>query len=75
MTSEHREAAYTIIGDMRVSTIFRGRDHILAFETVVFKDGKPSDTFQVARYATWAEAADGHDAMVLKVQGLKERKE
>jgi len=66
-----RHVAESVIDDVRVSTVFLGLDHSFGrsmpvlYETMVF--GGPHDQEQ-ERYATWEEAALGHDAMVNKVR-------
>ena len=64
-----------MIGDVRVSTVFLGVDHVgwyggppELFETMVF--GGPLDLEQ-ERYATWDEAEAGHKAMMARVQVSK----
>ena len=65
-----RHVAKSLVGDVRVSTVFMGLDHSfggdtpILFKTIVFGgllDGEE------ARYATWDEAEKGHAAMVAKV--------
>jgi len=56
--------------DVRVSTVFLGLDHgfghgpPLLFETMVFVNGSSEG---MARYATWDEAVEGHQRMVMQV--------
>lgn len=57
----------SLSGGIRVSTVFLGLDHSfgqgppLLFETMIF--GGPHDQYQ-ERYATWDEAAAGHEKAV-----------
>jgi hypothetical protein len=67
-----RHVARTMIGDVRVSTVFLGLDHSfdpkgppLLFETMVF--GGPLDGEQ-DRYSTWQEAEKGHAAIVKRAK-------
>lgn len=61
---------YTMLGDVRISTVFLGIDHQfgegppILWETMVF--GGALDQEQV-RYATRAEALAGHQDMVMRV--------
>src|SRR5262245_10294135 len=66
-----RRVASTILDKTLVSTVFIGvpsppgslfGDTPLAFETAVFREGKPTDI--VDRYATWDEAEEGHKNVV-----------
>ena len=67
----HRHVGDTMIGAVRVSTVFLGINHNhfggppLLFETMVF--GGPLNDEQ-QRYSTWAEAEAGHAAMVARLQ-------
>ena len=69
--AERHFADETVGGDVRVSTVFLGLDHSfgagppLLFETMVF--GGPLDQEQ-DRYPTWAEAEQGHAAMVKRAR-------
>jgi len=66
---ENRRVARTVLTDeVSVSTVFLGLDHSwgragppLLFETMIF--GGPADQ-ATDRYATWAEAEQGHERMV-----------
>ena len=68
-----REVAYDLVGDIRVSTIWVGmpppcappEDAPLIFETMVFGSELKDD---IQRYATEAEAAEGHYLMVARVR-------
>jgi hypothetical protein len=71
MESADRHVRDTFRDDVRVSTVFLGLDHNfcdygppLLFETMVFVDG---DGLEQERYSTWAEAEEGHAAMVAKI--------
>ena len=65
-----RHVDKTMIGDIRVSTIFLGLDHsfgegsLQLFETMIF--GGEFDE-EMWRYSTWDEAEKGHQAAVAKV--------
>ena len=68
LDSADRHVALTVIGPLRVSTVFLGVDHSfgqggapLLFETMIFDGGK--DSYQ-ERYSTWEEAERGHRAAV-----------
>lgn len=73
-----RTVAKTVLGDIRVSTVFLGLDHNwgrllgadtppLLFETMVFGSDHPDlDEYQ-RRYSTWDEAEEGHAAAVALV--------
>lgn len=70
-----RQVANTLVGDVRVSTVFLGLDHSfgddrppILFETMVF-GGSLED--EMDRYATWDEAEKGHAAMVEKVKAAQ----
>jgi 20S proteasome alpha/beta subunit len=71
----NRFVANTEIGPYRVSTVFLGLDHNHGmgrphiFETMVFGSGNYDEQDQ-ARYSTYQEAIDGHDAMCNKVRVL-----
>lgn len=66
-----RHVAHDVVpgGKAKISTVFLGIDHSfnggrpLWFETMVFVGGVDVD---MARYATWDEAAAGHAAMLAK---------
>lgn len=70
-SGESRNVANTMIGGIRVSTVFLGLDHSfgggppLLFETMVF--GGPLDQDQ-DRYTTWEQAEAGHAAMCKRVK-------
>jgi hypothetical protein len=71
---ENRKVALTEVGAYRVSTVFLVIDHgwgskvPLLFETMVFG----GDTeFEMARYSTWEQAMQGHEAMVEQVRNAK----
>lgn len=71
METADRSVALTKKNDIIVSTVFWGQAHDfsgkgkpLLFETMVF--GGKHDTEQ-ARYSTWEEAEEGHQAMVRRV--------
>lgn len=59
------------LGEVRVSTVFLGMDHSwsgttpILFETMIF--GGDHDEYQ-ERYATWAEAEEGHKRALEMVQ-------
>lgn len=72
---EARRVARTTIGQAEVSTVFLGIDHNwgadgppILFETMIFvgKDGGVEDYQE--RYATWAEAEEGHARAVAFVR-------
>lgn len=77
---EQRRVAKTHIDtDEYVSTVFLGLDHNftgegppILFETMVF--GGEFDEEQV-RYATWDEAAEGHEQMVARLMRGREGEE
>ena len=58
-----RRVAQTVLAAGAVSTIFLGFDHTL-FETMVFGDNLGGEC---EHYATWDEAAAGHEDMVRRV--------
>lgn len=65
----NRRVAETLLPGARISTVFLGIDHNferrgppILFETMVFDDGGEEERQE--RYATWAEAEAGHDAIV-----------
>jgi len=67
-----RRVADTLIGEVRISTVFLGLDYNFSmfgspvlFETVIF--GGVDDGFQ-RRYCTWQEAEQGHQETVLFVK-------
>ena len=65
--ANNRRVAETMVGDIRVSTVFLGLDHSfggnkpLLFETMIF--GGERDQYQ-DRYSTWEEAEKGHEKAV-----------
>lgn len=66
-----RSVDHTMIGDIKVSTVFLGMDHGFAeaplwFETMIF--GGKHDGFQ-HRYETWNQAKKGHARAVLLAKG------
>lgn len=68
-----RHVAKTIIGDVKISTVFLGMSHSfgetgppILFETMVF--GGEYDE-EMERYSTWDEAEAGHKKMVDLVKG------
>ena len=68
---DNRRIAETTIGDAWVSTVFLGIDHNfggegppLLFETMVFFDREDLRDEIMMRYATYAEAREGHDSIV-----------
>lgn len=69
---ENRRVAETIIGDVRVSTVFLGMDHSFGhgepvlFETMIF--GGEHDEYQ-ERYHTLEESMIGHEKAVSLVKG------
>ena len=69
-----RVVEQTMIGEVKVSTIFLGLDHQygdgppLLFETMIF--GGPEDGYQ-ERYSTWEEAEKGHKTTCELVKKLK----
>jgi hypothetical protein len=72
MQDGDRIVAQTMVGEVRVSTIFLGLDynfHLsgppLLFETMVF--GGELDQEQ-ERYSNWDEAVAGHEAMVARIK-------
>ena|SRR3990167_1756819 len=72
-----RHVAKTIIGNVRVSTVFLGLDHSfklgiqpILFETMIF--GGEKDGYQ-SRYATWEQAIDGHKFACSKVFALESK--
>lgn len=68
-----RIVARTMVGSVRVSTVFLGLDHSfddgppILFETMVF--GGPMNQYQ-DRYRTWDEAEAGHRATVEQVEAV-----
>jgi hypothetical protein len=72
MSSTDRHVADTIIGKIRISTVFLGVDHNfsligspLLFETMIF--GGELDQ-EMRRYETWEEAEKGHKRFIKKVE-------
>lgn len=65
----NRHVAQTMIGEVKVSTVFLGLDHgwdgktPLWFETMIF--GGPHDGY-MNRYSTWDEAEAGHKRAVYR---------
>jgi hypothetical protein len=60
----------TTVGPMRVSTVFLGLDHWgMLYETMVF-EGDGSSDFECERYATRAEAIEGHKVVVARWESL-----
>lgn len=64
MQNANRHVARTMVGDVRVSTVFLGLDHRftnsgepIVFEPMIF--GGPEDGYQ-ERYSTWDAALAGH---------------
>lgn len=73
-----RHVADTRIGHIRISTVFLSIDHgfddrqaPILFETMVFGGGELNET--MFRYATWDEAAAGHQDVVECVQAMVDR--
>ena len=71
-----RRVANTLVGDMRVSTVFLGIDHNflrdcepLLFETMIFENGKAILDYQ-KRYSTWDAATEGHAEAVWYAESL-----
>ncbi len=68
-----RSVAKTMVGDVRISTVFLGLDHSfgggppLIYETMVFWDGSEMDQ-ECERYSTRVQALAGHDQMVARVR-------
>ena len=68
-----RKVGKTMIGRVRVSTVFLGLDHSfdngppILFETMVF--GGPMDQYE-DRYRTWDEAEVGHRVIVEQVKQI-----
>jgi hypothetical protein len=66
-----RIVAKTMVGEVRVSTVFLGLDHNwddgppLLFETMVFGGKYDNDMW---RYSTWAQAEEGHAKAVALVE-------
>lgn len=70
-----RRVAETMIGEVRVSTVFLGINHAwrpdeppALFETMVF--GGPLD-LEMDRYSRWDSAEEGHEAMCKRVREAK----
>lgn len=69
--SADRKVASSMVGDIRISTVFLGLDHgfgdgpPILFETMVF--GGTHDQYQ-DRHCTWSEACDGHAMAVSMVK-------
>jgi hypothetical protein len=69
--SETRHVGDTMVGGVRISTVFLGLDHSFGgerpvlFETMIF--GGEHDEYQ-ERYSTWDEAEVGHAAAVKLVE-------
>jgi hypothetical protein len=71
LETANRHVADDYINDVRVSTVFLGRDHNFAptgppilFETMIF--GGKHDEYQ-ERYSSWDEAEEGHWRAVMMV--------
>jgi hypothetical protein len=71
---ENKIVKQTMVGDVKVSTVFLGLDHNfggggkpILFESMIF--GGPHDQDQ-HRYHTWDEAERGHEELVAKVKGI-----
>lgn len=69
----NRRVAETVLGDVRVSTVFLALDHRmrdqdppLLFETMIF--GGPQAGY-CERYSTWEEAEEGHAQAVELARG------
>lgn len=67
-----RKVARTMVGDVRISTVFLGLDHSFfehgpptLFETMIFGGVHNQDMW---RYATWQEAEAGHKLAVALVK-------
>jgi hypothetical protein len=78
--SVNRVVAQTVVGPMRVSTVFLVIDHNqsldpdalpLVFETMIF-DSDGDDRYQ-ERYSTWNEAEAGHAKAVALAEMLLEK--
>ena len=71
-TTYKRIAETTLPDGKWISTVWLGLDHSfgrgppLIFETMVFKDRENLREVDVERYATEAEAREGHERMVTK---------
>ena len=70
-----RQVARTMVGDVRISTVFLGLDHsfsetgpLILYETMVF--GGAMDEYQ-DRYSTWKEAEAGHRSTVEQVKRVR----
>lgn len=69
----NRHVADTMVGDVRVSTVFLALDHNfgsgrpLLFETMTFGD----DIEHQERYSTWEEAEMGHKKYVKMLEELE----
>ena len=62
----------TMVGDVRISTVFPGIDHgydgrVELFETMIF--GGNHDQY-CDRYATWTQSKKGHKRAVLLVKNI-----
>lgn len=63
-----RRVGHDVCGGVELSTVFlgmdyaHGRGHMRVFETAAFSDD--GDVCVIDRYATWAEAEEGHAAAV-----------
>ena len=72
-----RRVAKTVIGDIKISTVFLGLDHSYGdgppqlFETMIF--GGDCDK-EMWRYSTWDEAETGHQEAVELVKARMEAK-
>jgi hypothetical protein len=77
--NDNRRVALTIMGDIRVSTVFLALDHNfdaewgadpILFETMVFRNGEGDEC---ERYRTWDEAEAGHQRWVaIVIEGRKQ---
>lgn len=70
------------VGKAWVSTVFLGINHNFGldgdpvlFETMVFMEGKGGHDEHMDRYCTWAEAEEGHQAIVDMVRMAEEMKD
>jgi hypothetical protein len=68
--TERRIVAKTLIGDVKVSTVFLGMDHSfgddgppLLFETMIFSDNTALDDHQT-RCCTWGQAEQMHEEAI-----------
>jgi hypothetical protein len=78
METAERHVAEDWFGPYRISTVFLGLDYNLMpgappelYETMIFKmlnPGQISSRYLINRYATWAEAKEGHANAVEEVK-------